>query len=105
MTDIDPRAAIAPLGRVTLFGIKLSGGIWQVTRDGEFYGHYTTDQPAFAAAESAARAIVANGGAADIRWTDRRPQIDASDRASGLEAAAIGTVRAMHFRPRSRIMP
>ena len=106
MTDIDPQAPGGPQRRVALFGIKLRDGIWEVTKDGEFFGHYVSDQPAFDAAEAAALAIVANGGAADIRWTDRRPQIAASDRARGLEACANGLVRSMQFRPGStRIVP
>ena len=57
-----------------MFGVELRSGIWQVTRDGHFYGHYMAGQPAFDAAEAAARAIVANGGAADIQWNKARPQ-------------------------------
>jgi hypothetical protein len=78
MTDIDSRA-------LTLFGVKLRGGIWQVTRDGHFYGHYMTGQPAFEAAEAAARTVVASGGAADIRWNVRPRQ-------------AIRAMRTMQFR-------
>ena len=75
---------------MTLFGVRLRGGIWQVTQDGRFYGHYMADQPAFDAAQAAALAIVARGGAADIRWTERRPQAGAANHAKGLGAVPIG---------------
>jgi hypothetical protein len=50
----------------TLLQLSLRAGIWELTRDGVFYGHYYQQQPAFEAAHTAARAIVANGGCADI---------------------------------------
>jgi len=93
-----PRAVSAPQKRVTLFGVELRGGIWQVTQDGQFYGHYMADQAAFEAARAAAHAVVSSGGAADIRWTDRRQQIGASDRAKGVEIPPIGVVRIARFR-------
>jgi hypothetical protein len=101
MTSSDSRAPI-----VTLFGVKLRGGIWQVTRDGRFYGHYMAGQPAFDAAEAAARTVVASGGAADIRWNDGRPQAVVSAWAKGLAVAPIGVMRTMQFRAGStRIVP
>jgi hypothetical protein len=47
-----PRAIGEPQERpaATLFRVMLRGGIWQVTRDGRFYGHYMADQAAFDAA-------------------------------------------------------
>jgi len=91
---------------VTLFGVTLGGGVWQVTRDGRFYGHYMTGQPAFDAAEAAARAVVASGGAADVLWHDRRPGIDPSDRAKGPTVALVGAMRTMEFRAGpTRIVP
>ncbi len=91
---------------VTLFGVTLGGGVWQVTRDRRFYGHYMTGQPAFDAAEAAARAVVASGGAADVRWHDRRLQTAASDQAKGLAIAPVGAMRTMEFRTGStRIVP
>jgi hypothetical protein len=50
----------------TLFEIAHRGGIWEVTKDGRFYGHYLSQQPAFDAVEAAAHAAVASGGSADI---------------------------------------
>jgi hypothetical protein len=103
--NIDPVSG--PQARaVTLFGVKLRGGVWQVTRDGRFYGHYMTDQPAFDAAEAAARAVVASGGSADVLWNDRLRQAGVSDRAKGLAVAPIGLMRTMEFRAGStRIVP
>jgi hypothetical protein len=49
-------------------------GIWELTKDGVFYGHYHEPQPAFDAANAAARAIVANGGSADILLRGERPR-------------------------------
>jgi hypothetical protein len=107
MTDIGPRATSAPQGRpATVFRVILRGGIWQVTKDGRFYGHYMADRPAFDAARAAALGVVASGGAADILWNDRRPQGAAADRAKGLAVTPFGTVRTMQFRAGStRIVP
>lgn len=106
MIDVDPRAVPGPEGHVTLFGVRPRGGIWQVTQDGRFYGHYMSDQPAFDAAQAAALAIVARGGAADIRWTERRPDAGATNHAKGLAAAPIGGARIAQFRAGStRILP
>jgi hypothetical protein len=58
----------------TLFEIAHRGGIWEVTKDGRFYGHYLSQQPAFDAVEAAAHAAVASGGSADILLRgERRP--------------------------------
>ena len=103
--NIDPASA-SQTQAVTLFGVTLGGGVWQVTRDGCFYGHYLTGQPAFDAAEAAARAVVAGGGAADVLWHDRRPQAGASDPANGLAVAPVGALRTLEFRVGStRIVP
>ena len=101
-----PRAIDGPQGRpATLFRVILRGGIWQVTKDGRFYGHYMADQPAFDAAQAAALGVVASGGAADILWNDRRHGA-AADRAKGLAVSPIGTMRTMQFRLGStRIVP
>ena len=70
-----PRAIGGPQGLpATLFRVILRGGIWQVTKDGRFYGHCMAGQPAFDAAQAAALSVVASGGAADILWNDRRLQ-------------------------------
>jgi len=106
--DLEHPRAIGELQErpATLFRVRLRGGIWQVTKDGRFYGHYMADQPAFEAAEAAARGVVASGGAADIMWNDRRPQGAAADRAKGLAVTPIRTVRTMQFRAgATRIVP
>jgi hypothetical protein len=82
----------------TMFRVGLHAGIWQVTKDGRFYGHYMADQSAFDAAEAAARAIVASGGTADVLWNDRRPQVGSADRSQDPNVMPFGVVRAMEFR-------
>jgi hypothetical protein len=57
----------------TLFEVAHLRGMWEVTKDGRFYGHYRTQQPAFDAVEAAAHAVVASGGAADILLRGERP--------------------------------
>jgi hypothetical protein len=37
----------------TLFEVAHRRGIWEVTKDGRFYGHYHSQQPAFDAVEAA----------------------------------------------------
>ena len=106
MTDISSQTIPGAEGHVTLFGVRLRGGIWQVTQDGRFYGHYMSDQPAFDAAQAAALAIVARGGAADVRWTERRPQVGAANHVEGLGTIPIGGARTAQFRVGStRILP
>ena len=65
-------------------------GVWEVLRDDRFYGHYMGYEAAFAAAEAAASAIVADGGAADIRFKEGRPQPG---------PGPIPAMRTMEFRP------
>ena len=50
----------------TLLQLAFRAGIWEVTKDGNFYGHFDQRQQAFDAVEAAAHAIVASGGCADI---------------------------------------
>jgi hypothetical protein len=86
---------------VTLLEVSYRSGIWAVTKDGRFYGHYIGDQSAFDAAEAAAFAVVASGGAADVLWNEARGQPGASDRAKGSDVAPSGVARTMEFRPGS----
>lgn len=83
---------------VTLLKVSYRSGIWAVTKDGQFFGHYIGDQSAFDAAEAAAFAVVAGGGAADVVWNEVRGQPGASDQAGGSEAPSSGVVRTMEFR-------
>lgn len=39
----------------SVFEVKLRHGVWQVIRDGAFYGHYRARKPALEAAMAAAR--------------------------------------------------
>lgn len=90
------RADTPPKGcPVTRLEVRRSTGLWQVTCDGQFHGHYDTDQPAFDAAEAVALDVVANGGAADLWWNDR-PQSEESD--PGMGVAARGVSRTIEFR-------
>ena len=83
---------------VTRLEVRRRVGVWEVTRDGRFYGHYHEDQPAFEAAEAAALAVVADGGSADLLWNATRPQ---SLSAPAADVALSSVVRIMEFRPGS----
>jgi hypothetical protein len=88
-------AGILSDGRpLTRLEIRCSNGLWQVTRDGRFHGHYHADQLAFDAAESVALDVVANGGAADLWWNDPPPQSE--DSVGGV--ALRGVSRIIEFR-------
>ena len=100
----DDAVADAFKGRaIARLEVKRRGGIWEVTRDGRFYGHYQEAKPAFDAAEAAALAIVSNGGAADLFWNDTRPQPDVSDPASDMAISQLS--RVIKFRPESTAEP
>jgi hypothetical protein len=91
--DVSPKGAAVPFHRTlpsasdatvavamerrktdpTLFQLSLRAGIWEITKDGNFYGHYQSQQPAFDAVEAAAHAIVAGGGCADILLRGQPP--------------------------------
>jgi hypothetical protein len=49
-TDLERRGrnvdAALPPPASTLFEVAHRGGIWEVTKDGRFYGHYHSQQPA-----------------------------------------------------------
>jgi hypothetical protein len=78
--------------------IRGRAGIWEVIQDDRFFGHYMGYQAAFDAAEAAALAIVANGGAADIRFKEARAQQAVPGAARGSGPATIGAMRTMEFR-------
>jgi hypothetical protein len=56
-TDLERRArnvdTALRLPAPTLFEVAHRRGIWEVTKDGRFYGHYHSQQPAFDAVEAA----------------------------------------------------
>jgi len=74
--------------------VRGRAGIWEVTRDDRFYGHYIGYEAAFAAAEAEATTIVAGGGSADLRFKEGRPQP-----ARGAGGGPSPAMRVMEFRP------
>ena len=78
--------------------VRGRAGVWEVLRDDRFYGHYMGYEAAFAAAEAAASAIVADGGAADIRFKEGRSQPSHAEPARGSAPGSIPTMRTMEFR-------
>ena len=74
--------------------VRGRAGIWEVIQDDRFYGHYMGYQAAFDAAEAAAMAIVANGGAADLRFKQGQ---GVGGPAGGL-GGPISAIRTMEFR-------
>jgi hypothetical protein len=81
-TDLERRGrnvdAALPPPAPTLFEVAHRRGIWEVTKDGRFYGHNHSQQPPFDAVEAAAHAAVASGGSADILLRGERPWQTAS---------------------------
>jgi hypothetical protein len=78
--------------------VRGRAGVWEVLRDDRFYGHYMGYQAAFAAAEAAALAIIAEGGAADIRFKEGRPHPGRAEPARSSAAGPIPAMRTMEFR-------
>ena len=78
--------------------VRGRAGVWEVLRDDRFYGHYMGYEAAFAAAEAAALAIIAEGGAADIRFKEGRSQPDRPEPARGSAPGPIAAMRTMEFR-------
>jgi hypothetical protein len=77
--------------------VRGRAGIWEVIQDERFYGHYMGYQAAFDAAEAAAMAIVANGGAADLRFKQGQAHQGVGGPAGG-SRGPISTMRTMEFR-------
>ena len=77
--------------------VRGRAGIWEVIQDDRFYGHYMGHQAAFDAAEAAAMAIVANGGAADLRFKQGQHH-GVGGPAGGSGGGPISTMRTMEFR-------
>jgi hypothetical protein len=53
-------------GGAAVFEVALRNGIWQVARDGEFFGHYRGRGAAVAAAQDAARLPLSRATAAQV---------------------------------------
>ena len=77
--------------------VRGRAGIWEVIQDDRFHGHYMGYQAAFDAAEAAAMAIVANGGAADLRFKQGQAHQGVSGPAGG-SGGPISAMRTMEFR-------
>lgn len=78
--------------------VRGRAGVWEVIRDERFYGHYMGYEAAFAAAEAAALAIVAEGGAADIRFREGPIPPGRPEPARGQASGSIPGMRTMEFR-------
>jgi hypothetical protein len=76
ITDLERRGhnlvPVLPPPAPTLFEVAHRRGIWEVTKDGRFYGHYHSPQAAFDAVQGAAQAAVASGGSADVLLRGKR---------------------------------
>jgi hypothetical protein len=77
--------------------VRSRAGVWEVIQDDRFYGHYMGYQAAFDAAESAALAIVANGGAADLRFKQGQGRQRPGGTTGG-SGGPISAVLTMEFR-------
>ena len=82
---------------VTRLEVTRRESVWEITKDGRFCGHYDDDQPAFDAAEAMALALVADGGAADLLWTDARSHSGVPDRTIEFRS---GSTIIVHQQPR-----
>ena len=78
--------------------VRGRAGIWEVIQDDRFYGHYMGYQAALDAAKAAAEAIVASGGAADVRFKEGRSLPGIADPTRGPGFGPIGAMRTMEFR-------
>lgn len=86
---------------ITLLEVSKRSGVWAVTKDGKFYGHYIGDQSAFDAAESEAMAIVASGGMADLSWDATSGQHDMLGSVTKSGTPATASSRMLEFRATS----
>ena len=86
---------------ITLLEVSKRSGVWAVTKDGKFYGHYIGDQSAFDAAEAEAMAIVAGGGTADLSWDTTNGLHDTAGAATKSINPAPATPRKLEFRATS----
>lgn len=62
-------ASTKPSNAITiLFQMRHRAGIWEVTKDGAFFGHYHHQQQAWEATKAAVAAVIANGGWAEASF-------------------------------------
>ena len=92
-----PVGAGADRQAVRRLQVRGRAGIWEVIQDDRFYGHYMGHQAAFDAAEAAAMAIVANGGAVDLRFNQGQEQRRLGGATGGLGGPIIAMLT-MEFR-------
>jgi len=105
LAPIDPAGrTMPPVPRaVTKVEVRRRRGVWEVTRDGEFHGHYDAWLPAFESAERVARAAVAGGDSAVVRLHEERPAAPA--RQSNGESVIVRNVRTITFRAAAAHIP
>lgn len=58
----------APASKSVLFVVQRRSGIWNVTRDGVFFGDFVEEKNALEAAQTAGHAIFKAGGRAEITF-------------------------------------
>jgi hypothetical protein len=74
---VEQRAA-SPLGMpdrlpVVAFELRHHSGIWEVTRDGRFFGDFLSEREALDSAQAAVRSVVGGGGFASLSGAVDRP--------------------------------
>ena len=82
---------------VVVLRVQYRRGLWEVTRDGNFYGHYHGRLSALDAAVAAAKSIVALSGRADVSLEDEPSA--AGHKGGGPGVGVPGQMRTLHFRP------
>ncbi|HZV05996.1 MAG TPA: hypothetical protein VE999_13030 [Gemmataceae bacterium] len=80
---------------VVILRVGYRRGIWEVTRDGNFYGHYQGRLSALDAAVAVAKSIVALSRRADVSLEDEPSAVDRKGHGPGVP----GQMRTLHFRP------
>jgi hypothetical protein len=82
---------------VVILRVEYRRGIWEVTRDGDFYGQYHGRLSALDAAVALAKSIVALSRRADVSLEDEPSAVDYKDH--GPDVSVPGQMRTLHFRP------
>jgi hypothetical protein len=67
--ELNPHASTKPSNAIAImFQMRHRAGIWEVTKNGAFFGHYNQQQQAWDAANAAAAAVIADGGWAEASF-------------------------------------
>ena len=82
---------------VVVLRVGYRRGIWEVTRDANFYGHYHRRLSALDAAVAVAKSIVALSRRADVSLEDEPSAVDRKDH--GPSVGVPGQMQTLHFRP------